>query len=67
MVELALILVLVSVIAILTLMTLGNQVQASFTDVQEALMNPSDPGSTSPYPCPGGYLASLHGHKYHCQ
>lgn len=67
MVELALILVLVALVAILTLMTLGNQVQASYTDVQEALMNPNDPGSSSPYTCPDGSTATLHGHKYHCQ
>jgi len=67
MVELALILVLVSLIVILTLMTLGNQVNATFIDVQEALMNPNDPGSSTPYTCPGAYLASLHGHKFHCQ
>lgn len=68
MVELALILVLVALVAILTLMTLGGQVQATFIDVQEALMNPNDPGSTSTYLCPDGVTwATLHGHKYHCQ
>lgn len=67
MVEYALILVLVAVVVLATLMTLGNQVNATFTDIQEALMNPSDPGATSPYTCPGGGTATLHGHKYHCQ
>jgi len=67
MVELALILVLVAVVAMLTLMSVGNQVLYTFQDVQEALMNPSDPGASSPYPCPGGGTATLHGHKYHCQ
>ena len=67
MVELALVLVLVAVVAMLTLMSVGNQVLYTFQDVQEALMNPCDPGASSPYTCPGGGTATLHGHKYHCQ
>lgn len=67
MVELALVLVLVAVVAMLTLMSVGNQVLFTFQDVQEALMNPSDPGASSPYLCPNGTMATLHGHKFHCQ
>lgn len=67
MVEYALILVLVAVVVLVTLMSVGNQVTATFTDIQEAIMNPGDPGSTSPYTCPNGSTAVLHGHKYHCQ
>jgi Flp pilus assembly pilin Flp len=67
MVELALILVLVALMAILTLTTMGNQVNLTFQDIQEAIANPSDPGASSPYSCPGGTMATLHGHKYHCQ
>ncbi len=67
MVEYALILVLVAVVVLVTLMSVGNQVNATFTDIQEAIMNPGDPGSTSPYTCPDGSTAVLHGHKYHCQ
>jgi Flp pilus assembly pilin Flp len=67
MVELALILVLVALMAILTLTTMGNQVNLTFQDIQEAIANPSDPGASSPYSCPGGTTATLHGHKYHCQ
>jgi Flp pilus assembly pilin Flp len=67
MVELSLILVLVALITILTLMTLGDQVNLTFQDIQEAVANPSDPGASSPYSCPGGTTATLHGHKYHCQ
>jgi Flp pilus assembly pilin Flp len=67
MVELALILVLVALMAILTLTTMGNQVNLTFQDIQEAISNPSDPGASSPYSCPGGTTATLHGHKYHCQ
>ena len=67
MVEFALILVLVALMAILALATIGNQVNLTFQDIQEALINPSDPGDTSAYTCPGGGTAVLHGHKYHCQ
>jgi Flp pilus assembly pilin Flp len=67
MVELALILVLVALMAILTLAATGNEVNLTFQDIQEAIANPSDPGASSPYTCPGGGTATLHGHKYHCQ
>jgi len=67
MVEFALILVLVAVVCISVMMVTGNQLALTFTDIQEAATNPSDPGGTSPYPCPGGTTAVLHGHKYHCQ
>lgn len=67
MVELALMLVLVALVVIITLATTGNQLNLTFQDIQEAVTNPSDPGSTSPYTCPGGGTAVLHGHKYHCQ
>jgi hypothetical protein len=46
---------------------MGNQVNLTFQDIQEAIANPSDPGASSPYSCPGGTTATLHGHKYHCQ
>jgi pilus assembly protein Flp/PilA len=67
MVEYAIILVLVAVVVMVALATVGNQVNATFTDIQEALMNPDDPGAQAPYTCPGGGTAVLHGHKYHCQ
>ncbi len=67
MVELALVLVLVAVVAMIAVAATGNQVSLTFIDIQEAIANPSDPGATSPYPCPDGTTATLHGHKYHCQ
>ncbi len=67
MVELALILVLIALAAILALTAVGNQVNLTFQDIQEAIANPSDPGASSPYTCPGGTTATLHGHKFHCQ
>ena len=67
MVELALILVLVAVVAMIALTAVGDQVTLTFQDIQEALANPNDPGASSPYTCPGGTTAVLHGHKYHCQ
>jgi Flp pilus assembly pilin Flp len=67
MVEFALLLVLVACVALVTIAATGNQVNLTFQDIQEALANPGDPGSTSSYICPGGTTATLHGHKYHCQ
>lgn len=67
MVELALILVLIAVVALVTITATGNQLALTFTDIEEAVAYPGDPGSTSPYTCPGGTIATLHGHKYHCQ
>jgi Flp pilus assembly pilin Flp len=67
MVELALILVLIALAAILTLTAVGNQVNLTIQDIQEALANPNDPGASTPYVCPSGGTAVLHGHKYHCQ
>jgi Flp pilus assembly pilin Flp len=67
MTEFALLLVLVALIAMVTLAAAGNQLNLTFQDIQEALINPNDPGSTSPYTCPDGSTATLHGHKYHCQ
>ncbi|TMD03802.1 MAG: hypothetical protein E6J01_15475 [Chloroflexi bacterium] len=67
MVEFALILVLVALMAILTLAATGDQINLTLQDIQEAIANPSDPGAPSPYTCPGGSTAVLHGHKYHCQ
>jgi len=67
MVEFALLLVLVACVAIVTIATTGNQLNLTFQDIQEALANPNDPGATSPYTCPDGSTAILHGHKYHCQ
>lgn len=67
LVELALILVLIAVVAMVALTAVGNQVSLTFIDIQEALANPNDPGSSSPYTCPNGTTATIHGHKYHCQ
>ena len=67
MVEFALILVLVACVAIVTITVTGNELFNTYTDIMEAVANPSDPGDTSPYTCPGGGTAVLHGHKYHCQ
>jgi Flp pilus assembly pilin Flp len=66
MVEFALIIVLVAVIAITAVTVAGNQLVLSYQDIQEALANPGDPGGTAPYTCPDGSLAVQHGHKYHC-
>ena len=67
MVEFALILVLVACVAIAAITVTGNQLELTFEDIQEAVVNPGDAGATSPYTCPGGTTAVLHGHKYHCQ
>jgi Flp pilus assembly pilin Flp len=67
MVEFALILVLVACVAIATITVAGNQLSLTFQDIEEAVAYPSDPGAISPYSCPGGTTATLHGHKYHCQ
>ncbi len=67
MVELALLLVLVALVAMVTIAATGNQVNLTFQDIQEALANPNDPGASTPYTCPNGSVATLHGHKYHCQ
>lgn len=66
MVEFALLLVLVACVALVTIAATGNQLSLTFQDIQEAVGNPNDPGSSSPYTCPGGGTAVLHGHKYHC-
>jgi Flp pilus assembly pilin Flp len=67
MVEYAIILVLLACVCIGVISVLGNQVNATFQDIEEALMNPNDPGQTATYTCPDGTPAVLHGHKYHCQ
>ena len=67
MVEYGLILCLVVLVSLGVVMTLGNQVYLTYQDIQEAVMNPGDPGATSTYTCPDGSIAVLHGHKYHCQ
>ena len=67
MVEFAIILVLVACVCIGVLAVTGDQLSLTFTDIQEAVINPSDTGGTAPYSCPGGGIAVLHGHKYHCQ
>ena len=66
MIEFALILVLVAVVVIATVAVTGNQVAMTYQDIQEALMNPDDPGAPTSYTCPDGTVAVLHGHKYHC-
>jgi Flp pilus assembly pilin Flp len=66
MVEFALILVLIAVVAMVTIAATGNQLLLTFQDIQEAVANPGDSGSTSTYTCPDGSTAVLHGHKYHC-
>jgi len=66
MVEYAIILVLIACVCIGVITVLGNQVSASFQDIEEALMNPDDPGATATYTCPDSTPAVLHGHKYHC-
>ena len=66
MVEFALILVLVACVAIATLMMTGNQLMLTYQDIQQAIMNPGDSGSTSTFTCWDGSAAVLHGHKYHC-
>ena len=67
MVEYAIILVLVACVCIAVIAATGNQVTLTFQDIQEALMNPGDPGAAAVYTCPDNTPAVLHGHKYHCQ
>jgi len=67
MVEFALILVLVAVVAMTAITVTGNQLLLTFQDIQEAVANPGDAGGASAYLCPDGSTAILHGHKYHCQ
>lgn len=67
MVEYGLIMCLVVLVSLAVVMTLGNEVYLTYQDIQEAVINPQDPGATAPYSCPGGGTAVLHGHKYHCQ
>jgi Flp pilus assembly pilin Flp len=66
MVEFALILVLISVVAMVTIAMTGNQLLLTYQDIEAAVMNPGDAGASSPYTCPDGTTATLHGHKYHC-
>ena len=66
MVEYGLILCLVVLVSLGVLMTLGNQVYLTYQDIQEAVLNPDDPGAQAAYLCPDGSTATLHGHKYHC-
>ncbi len=66
MVELALILVLVALVAIISIQLTGNELYKTYEDVQAAVQNPGDAGGDAPYTCPDGSTAVLHGHKYHC-
>ena len=66
MVEYAIILVLVACVCIGVLAVTGNQVTATFQDIEETLMNPGDAGTDAIITCPDGTPAALHGHKYHC-
>lgn len=66
MVEFALILCLVAVVAMVALTQMGNELMLDYQDIQAAVDNPTDPGGTAPYTCPNGQTAVLHGHKYHC-
>ena len=67
MVEFALILVLVACVAIAAITVAGNELNKTYTDIQEAVTNPGDVGQSGAYTCPDGSTAVLHGHKYHCQ
>jgi Flp pilus assembly pilin Flp len=67
MVEFAIILVLVACVCIGVMAVMGNQLTLTVQDIEEAVANPTDPGASSPYTCPDGTIAVLHGHKYHCQ
>ena len=55
MVEYAIILVLVACVCIGVISVLGNQVNASFQDIEEALMNPDEPGTAATHTCPDGW------------
>ncbi|TMG50240.1 MAG: Flp family type IVb pilin [Chloroflexi bacterium] len=66
MVEFALILCLVAVVAITTITVTGNQLALTFQDIEEAVMNPGDAGADAVFTCPDSTPAVLHGHKYHC-
>jgi Flp pilus assembly pilin Flp len=67
MVEFALILVLIAVVAMVTIAVTGNQLALTFEDIQEAITAPDDAGATTPYTCPDGTTAIQKGHKYHCK
>ena len=60
------VLMLLAVVVLTVVLTMGDQVVLTFQDIQEAFAYPTDPGATSPYTCPDGTTAILHGHKYHC-
>ena len=66
MVEFALILVLVAVVAMTAITVTGNQLVLTFQDIEEAVTNPEDAGDAAAFTCPGGTPAVQHGHKYHC-
>ena len=66
MVEMALILVLIAVVAMVAVQVAGNQLLLTYQDIQEAIVSPDDPGQTTTFTCPDGTQAVLHGHKYHC-
>jgi Flp pilus assembly pilin Flp len=66
MVELALILCLVALVALVSLQLVGNQLMLTYQDIQEAIVNAGDPGAQAAYTCPDGTTAVLHGHKFHC-
>lgn len=66
MVEFALILVLIAVVAMVTIAMTGNQLVLAYQDIEAAVTNPGDAGADAPYTCPDGTISLLHGHKYHC-
>ncbi len=66
MVEFALILCLVAVVAITAITVTGNQLVLTFQDIEEAVTNPGDSGAAAVFTCLDGTPAALHGHKYHC-
>jgi Flp pilus assembly pilin Flp len=66
MVEFALILCLVALAALAAITITGNELEKTYEDIQQALINPADATSTVAFTCPDGTAAELHGHKYHC-
>jgi Flp pilus assembly pilin Flp len=66
MVEFAIILVLVACVAIAAITVTGNELVKTYEDINQAVTNPTDTTSSTPFTCPDGTTAVLRGHKYHC-
>ena len=66
LIEYSLIFALITVVVLVTLITVGNQLLATYEDIQEAVTNAGSPNGPAPFTCPDGTPAILHGHNYWC-